>query len=313
MNIKQIKYFVSVFDRGSLSAAAKDQYVTVQAVSKAIADLERELKSDLFVRQSRGMRPTLFGKSFYAKAEPVLRIFDELEEFAHSYQDSGALTLRLALCTPPFQNNERARASIAAFVGKNLGMDATVALATIAKGMEGLRAGVYDALITVGPCERPDTDCLSVGTVSPGVLVAADHPLASQGTVALEDLEPYPTIVVGSFDTFNAFIMDTYRDRGVDVRHCDLNRVEFDEFLAAKKGAAFITGIPALGRLHPQSVMRLVAPEDAVPIPVCLISLKNRKSHAYCVFERWMVEELLLLGGNSIGRLAAAAVSPPTK
>lgn len=83
MNIKQVRYFVAVFQSGSLSAAAKEQYVTVQAVSKAIADLERELKNELFVRESRGVHPTLFGKAFYVKAEPVLRSFDELEAFAH--------------------------------------------------------------------------------------------------------------------------------------------------------------------------------------------------------------------------------------
>ena len=82
MNIKQVRYFVAVFQSGSLSAAAKEQYVTVQAVSKAIADLERELKNELFVRESRGVHPTLFGKAFYVKAEPVLRSFDELEAFA---------------------------------------------------------------------------------------------------------------------------------------------------------------------------------------------------------------------------------------
>ncbi len=37
LNIKHIRYFVAVFLDGSLSAAAKEQYVTVQAVSKAIA------------------------------------------------------------------------------------------------------------------------------------------------------------------------------------------------------------------------------------------------------------------------------------
>ena len=78
LNIKQVRYFVAVFQSGSLSAAAKEQYVTVQAVSKAIADLERELKNELFVRESRGVHPTLFGKAFYVKAEPVLRSFDEI-------------------------------------------------------------------------------------------------------------------------------------------------------------------------------------------------------------------------------------------
>lgn len=43
MDIKQIRYFVLVYDSGSLSAAAKEEGKTVQAVSKAIADLEKEL------------------------------------------------------------------------------------------------------------------------------------------------------------------------------------------------------------------------------------------------------------------------------
>lgn len=61
VNIKQIKYFMSAAQHDSLSAAAKEQYVTVQAVSKAIADLERELGSQLFIRESRGVKLTTFG------------------------------------------------------------------------------------------------------------------------------------------------------------------------------------------------------------------------------------------------------------
>lgn len=68
MNIKQITYLAAVIEHGSLSAAAKDQYVTVQTVSKAIADLERELGRRLFVRESRGMRPTPFCQEFGEKA-----------------------------------------------------------------------------------------------------------------------------------------------------------------------------------------------------------------------------------------------------
>ena len=80
LNIKQVRYFVAVFQSGSLSAAAKEQYVTVQAVSKAIADLERELKNELVVRESRGGKTTLGGKALEGKAETVLRSVDRSEE-----------------------------------------------------------------------------------------------------------------------------------------------------------------------------------------------------------------------------------------
>ena len=115
LNIKQVRYFVAVFQSGSLSAAAKEQYVTVQAVSKAIADLERELKNELFVRESRGVHPTLFGKAFYVKTEPVLRSFDELEAFAHRRRSAESPLLRLGLCASPLyglhRSSTRTRAS----------------------------------------------------------------------------------------------------------------------------------------------------------------------------------------------------------
>lgn len=43
MNLKQIEYLASVVKNGSFSLAAKECCVTVQAISKAMADLEREL------------------------------------------------------------------------------------------------------------------------------------------------------------------------------------------------------------------------------------------------------------------------------
>lgn len=88
LNIKQLRYLSAVVRHGSLSAAAKEQYVTVQAISKAIGDLERELGRSLFVRESRGVHPTPFGNAFYQKTEPVLRDFDDLEAFALNYEEN---------------------------------------------------------------------------------------------------------------------------------------------------------------------------------------------------------------------------------
>ena len=161
LNIKQVRYFVAVFQSGSLSAAAKEQYVTVQAVSKAIADLERELKNELFVRESRGVHPTLFGKAFYVKAEPVLRSFDELEAFAHRRRSAESPLLRLGLCASPLYGYEQACASIASFVYKNSGIETSIRLEAGLRGFGALQAGHLDALIVVGACRHPDMDCLN--------------------------------------------------------------------------------------------------------------------------------------------------------
>lgn len=182
-----------MFQSGSLSAAAKEQYVTVQAVSKAIADLERELKNELFVRESRGVHPTLFGKAFYVKAEPVLRSFDELEAFAHRRRSAESPLLRLGLCASPLYGYEQACASIASFVYKNSGIETSIRLEAGLRGFGALQAGHLDALIVVGACRHPDMDCLNLGKVMLGVIMSYRHPLAQHQTVSLDDIKPYPS------------------------------------------------------------------------------------------------------------------------
>ncbi|QOS67436.1 LysR family transcriptional regulator [Eggerthella guodeyinii] len=82
MNIKQIRYFASAVAHGSLTAAAKHEYVSVQAISKSLSDLERELGYSLFSRKSHGIAPTAFGNAFLREATSVLKGFERLETFA---------------------------------------------------------------------------------------------------------------------------------------------------------------------------------------------------------------------------------------
>lgn len=313
MNIKQIRYFVAVYKDGSLSAAAKEQYVTVQAVSKAIADLERELKNELFVRESRGVHPTPFGKAFYAKAEPVLRDFDELEAFAHNRRAEGVSSLRLGLCTPPFYGNEQARASIAAFINKNMGIEASVSLETGTRGVSGLREGRLDALITVGSCNHAELDCMTIGKVMPGVVMSRSHPLAQRKMVSIADIRPYPVAISEHFDSFNESIVSVYRARGVDIRFCPTTPEHYDAFIKKENGLSFAVGIPALGQLHPGTEMKIITPEDAVAIPICMVSLKNNKAPAYLALERWLANERLLVGTDPVKRFVTAAAAARVK
>lgn len=62
MNIKQVRYVCAIMDLGSFSAAAAHEGVSVQAVSKAMAELESSLGGPLFERRSAGVVPTALGR-----------------------------------------------------------------------------------------------------------------------------------------------------------------------------------------------------------------------------------------------------------
>ena len=311
MNIKQVRYFVAVFQSGSLSAAAKEQYVTVQAVSKAIADLERELKNELFVRESRGVHPTLFGKAFYVKAEPVLRSFDELEAFAHRRRSAESPLLRLGLCASPLYGYEQACASIASFVYKNSGIETSIRLEAGLRGFGALQAGHLDALIVVGACRHPDMDCLNLGKVMLGVIMSYRHPLAQHQTVSLDDIKPYPVSISEDFDRFNDSVAEFYRERGIDILVSATTAAQFERYLTRENGVALTVGVPALGQFNPLTELKPMAAKDSVSVPICLVSLKGRKAPAYAGFERWMTNELAVKGGDPVRRFVSTPASTP--
>lgn len=81
MNIRQLGLFVDACVEGSLSAAAKRNCMTVQNVSRAVGDLERELDVRLFTRTSTGVVPTEAARIFLPYAQVSLRAFSLCESF----------------------------------------------------------------------------------------------------------------------------------------------------------------------------------------------------------------------------------------
>ncbi|GGE28685.1 transcriptional regulator, LysR family [Gemmobacter megaterium] len=81
MNIKlqQLRYFVSVADHGSISAASASLGIAQPAVSRRLADLEQEVGATLLQRRSTGVFLTETGKVFLDHARAVLRRLDRAE------------------------------------------------------------------------------------------------------------------------------------------------------------------------------------------------------------------------------------------
>ncbi|HEY1701164.1 MAG TPA: LysR family transcriptional regulator [Trebonia sp.] len=73
MDLQHVRYFVAVFDHGSVHAAASAVGVAQPTISQALRSLEREFKVPLFYRIGRGMVPTSAGYAFVGPARRMLR------------------------------------------------------------------------------------------------------------------------------------------------------------------------------------------------------------------------------------------------
>jgi DNA-binding transcriptional LysR family regulator len=73
MDLQHVRYFVAVFDHGSVNAAASAVGVAQPTISQGLRSLEREFKVPLFYRIGRGMVPTSAGYAFVGPARRMLR------------------------------------------------------------------------------------------------------------------------------------------------------------------------------------------------------------------------------------------------
>mgnify|MGYP000483230873 FL=1 len=95
MDLKTLKYFVSVYEQRSFSGAAQQSYVAQPSISAAISQLERELNCSLFIRHARGVKPTNQGKTLYHHAINLLGQAKAIAGLFNQEQDSQPFSLGL--------------------------------------------------------------------------------------------------------------------------------------------------------------------------------------------------------------------------
>jgi LysR family nitrogen assimilation transcriptional regulator len=88
MNSKQLLYFLTTIEQGSITAAARELDVAQPAISLQIANLEHELKTKIFERDFRGVTLTAAGKLFEHHANIILsQIFSAKAEIMQGQVD----------------------------------------------------------------------------------------------------------------------------------------------------------------------------------------------------------------------------------
>jgi len=72
MELRELGYFVAVFEERSVSAAARRCFISQPSVSAALAALEVELGARLFLRHRRGATPTAAAEQLYPTARRLV-------------------------------------------------------------------------------------------------------------------------------------------------------------------------------------------------------------------------------------------------
>ncbi|MEH7098291.1 LysR family transcriptional regulator [Neobacillus vireti] len=77
MDLKQLRYFVSVAERLSFTEAAMEHFVAQSAISKQISNLEEQIGVQLFIRNRRTVQLTNAGTQLLKDAKLVIAHYEE--------------------------------------------------------------------------------------------------------------------------------------------------------------------------------------------------------------------------------------------
>lgn len=115
MELRQLRYFVTVVDAGSITRACDSLHVVQSAVSHQLRLLEEELGSSLLFRSGSGVSPTPAGTVLYNQARTILRQVEDAKSSV-AFEEShitGSVVIGIAgstaqLCAVPLLAAARA-------------------------------------------------------------------------------------------------------------------------------------------------------------------------------------------------------------
>ena len=80
LNLIYLKYFCDAIKYGSITASARENFVSQSAISQGIAVLEKALKTDLITHQTNRFKSTYEGEIIFEKAKKLFHYIQDLED-----------------------------------------------------------------------------------------------------------------------------------------------------------------------------------------------------------------------------------------
>lgn len=216
LDLRTLQLFVAVVEEETVAKAAKREHIAASAVSKRIADLEKEVKVDLFRRHRTGLEPTPAGHALLHHARMLMRNLAQLETELGDYEQGLRGSVRI------FANVS----ALVQFLPEDLGrflsqhplvrIDLEEAISPLI--VRAVADGVAEIGIYGGNIPAPGLTVLPYRQDRLVVVVPARHPLRKHSSVRLDAVLPYDLVGVQKGSSIDALVVRAATDLGRPVK-----------------------------------------------------------------------------------------------
>jgi len=229
MTLQQLKYIVTVAEKGTISEAAKELFISQPSLTKAIKELEQEMQIIIFNRTNRGVAISNEGDEFLGYARQVLEQANLLEEKFMNVKEQSP---RFSVSCQHYSFAVNAFVDVIRQFNGNK-YDFTLRETQtyeIIEDVQRLKSeiGVFytsskNEEVLMKLIKKNELKFEELFVAKPHVFISSRHPLAERESLIIEDLEDYPYLSFEQGEN-NAFyfseeILSTLdRKRNIKVR-----------------------------------------------------------------------------------------------
>ena len=229
MTLQQLRYITMVAEKGTISEAAKELFISQPSLTNAIRELEQEMQVTIFHRTNKGVTITAEGDEFLAYARQIL---DQVGLMQERYLNVNERNPRFSVSCQHYSF------AVNAFVDVIRKFDARKYdftlretqtyeiiedVAKLKSEIGILYSSSQNETIIMKLIRQNDLKFEELFVAKPHVFISSKHPLADREALTLEDLEVYPYLSFEQGD-YNSFyfseeILSTLdRNKNIKVR-----------------------------------------------------------------------------------------------
>lgn len=229
MTISQLRYVVTVAEKGSMNEAAKSLFISQPSLTNAIKSLEEELHIRIFNRTNKGIVVSHEGDEFLGYARQVLNQADLLLD---RYKTKGMSTRRFSVSTQHYSFAVNAFVELIEAYGED-NYDFTIRETQtneIIQDVSHLKSEIgvlylsnQNETVIKKLLKINHLDFEELYVAKPHVFISDGHPLAGQDKIELGDLMDYPYLSFeqGEYNSFyfsEEIISTLDRKKNIKVR-----------------------------------------------------------------------------------------------
>jgi DNA-binding transcriptional LysR family regulator len=289
-SLRQLTYFASAAETASISSASRALHVSQPAISAAIAHLEREVGTQLFIRHhGRGLSLTPEGRRFLADTRDVLGRASHL--LTSRQEDggplSGAIDLGFFITFGPFFMP----GLLKAFQREHPGVEVRFHEGDADRLYSGLIGGSLDLALAYDLGTGPGVTRELLLERPPYLLLPKRHPMARKASIRLADLRREP-FVLHDLPHSRAYMASVFQQVDMEplVRHRTSSFELVRGLVASGEGVSILVMRPVGDRSYDGNA--IVCRPIADPVPGLRIMMLSRSQTPPSRVQEAMMREM---------------------